>query len=154
MRKTFEFGKIAYYGTRKINPVTVEIELKETDKGYCFSAMGAIHNQSRTDWLTGGQCLDNIAKYLRGNSEFMEIYRLWKLYHLNDMHAGTREQEAAIDAWKAQGNRYDYDKVCDYLKSIGLYEVEHDGEPYKYGHKWLYWEIPADDLEKIKALFN
>lgn len=152
MKKTFDFGKIAYYGTRKINPVTVEIELKETDKGYCFTASGMIWNQCKTDCYCGGQCLDTIAKYVNA-SEFKEIYRLWKLYHLNDMHAGTREQEAAIDAWKEQGNRYDYTKVCDYLKSIGLYEVEHEGKPYKYGHKWLYWEIPSEDLEKIKALF-
>lgn len=152
MKKIFDFGKIAYYGTRKINPVTVEINLKETEEGFCFTASGTIWNQTKTDCYCGGQCLDTIAKYVKA-SEFMEIYRLWKLYHLNDMHAGTREQEAAIDAWKEQGNRYDYNKVCDYLKSVGLYEVEHEGEPYKYGHKWLYWEIPSEDLEKIKALF-
>lgn len=153
MRKKIDFGKIDYNGIgRRINPVTIEIELKETDKGYCFSAMGAVWNQTKTDWITGGQCLDSIAKRLH-TPEFMEIYRLWNLYHLNDMHAGTREQQAAIDAWKAEGNRYDYDAVCEHLKSIGLYEVEHEGKPYKYGHGWLYWEIPAEDLEKIKALF-
>lgn len=152
MRKIFDFGKIAYCGNRKINPVTIEIELKETDKGYCFTASGTVWNQTKTDCYCAGQCLDSIAKHLR-TPEFMEIYRLWKLYHLNDTHAGTREQEAAIDAWVAEGNRYDYNKVCDYLKSIGLYEVEHEGKPYKYGHAWLYWEIPAEDLEKIKALF-
>lgn len=153
MRKKIDFGKIDYMGNgRKINPVEVEIELEETDKGYRFSASGAVYNQTKTDWITGGQCLDSIAKHLR-TLEFMEIYRLWKLYHLNDMHAGTREQQAAVDAWKAEGNRYDYTAACEYLKSIGLYEVEHEGKPYKYGHAWLYWEIPAEDLEKIKALF-
>lgn len=154
MIKKIDFGKIDYMGTgRKINPVTVEIELKETDKGYCFSARGTIWNHIKTDCYCGGQCLDTIAEYLGNNAEFMEIHRLWKLYHLNDMHAGTREQEAAINAWKEQGNRYDYTEVCEYLKSIGLYEVEHEGKPYKYGTAWLYWEIPTEDLEKIKALF-
>ena len=152
MRKKINLGKIAYSGNRKINPVTIEIELKETDKGYRFTASGEVWNQTKTDCYCAGQCLDTIAKRLR-TPEFMEIYRLWKLYHLNDMHAGTREQEAAIDAWKAEGNRYDYTAACEHLKSVGLYEVEHEGKPYKYGHGWLYWEIPAEDLEKIKALF-
>lgn len=153
MRKTFNFNKIDYNGIgRKINPVKVDIELKETDKGCCFSASGVIYNQTKTDCLAGGQCLDTIAEYVF-DAKFKEIYRLWKLYHLNDMHAGTYEQEAAIDAWETQGNRYDYTKACEHLKSIGLYEVEHDGKPYKYGHGWLYWEIPSEDLEAIKMLF-
>lgn len=152
MKKKIDFGKIDYLGNgRKANPVTVEIELKETDKGYCFAASGAIWNHIKTDMYCGGQCLDTIAKYVR-TPEFMEVHRLWKLYHLNDMHAGTREQEAAIDAWK-QNNRYEYKALYEHLKSVGLYEVEHEGKPYTYGSGWVYWDIPAEDLEKIKALF-
>ena len=52
MRKTFNFNKIDYNGIgRKINPVKVDIELKETDKGCCFSASGVIYNQTKTDCL-------------------------------------------------------------------------------------------------------
>ena len=154
MKKIISFGKIDYYGNgRKMNPVDVEINLKETERGFVFTASGHVWNHIKTDCYTCGQCLDTIAEYVHDDL-FEEIYRIWKLYHLNDMHAGTIEQEKAIDEWKAQGNRYDYAAVCDYLKSIGLYEVEYNGEPYKYGHAWLYWEIPADDLAKIKALFD
>ena len=47
-----------------------------------------------------------------------------------------------------------YDESCNYLKSLGLYEVMHEGKPYKYGTGWLYEPIPADDLAKIKNLFE
>lgn len=154
MIKVFNIGKIDYYGRgRKINPVSVEVEFKERDGKPTFSAMATVYNQTKTDCVACGQCLDSIAKRTNDKT-FMEIYRLWKLYHLNDMHAGTVEQEKAVDAWRANGNTYDYKAVCDYLKSIGLYEVEYNGEPYSYGHKWLYWAIPDDDLKAIKALFD
>lgn len=152
--KTFNIGKIDYCGRgRKINPVTVEVTLKEKDGKPCFSASATVYNQTKTDILACGQCLDSIANRTK-NKQFMELYRLWKLYHLNDMHAGTIEQEKAIDEWESKGNHYDYTSACDYLKSVGLYEVEHNGKPYKYGHAWLYWDIPEYDLKVIQALFD
>ena len=152
--KTFNLGKIDYYGRgRKINPVTVEVTLKEKDGKPCFSASATVYNQTKTDILACGQCLDSIAKRTN-NKQFMELYRLWKLYHLNDMHAGTIEQEKAIDDWESKGNHYDYTSACEYLKSVGLYEVEYNGKPYKYGHAWLYWNIPEYDLKVIQALLD
>lgn len=152
--KTFNLGKIDYCGRgRKINPVTVEVTLKEKDGKPCFSASATVYNQTKTDILACGQCLDSIAK-LTKNKQFMELYRLWKLYHLNDMHAGTIEQENALEDWESKGNHYDYTSACDYLKSVGLYEVEYNGKPYKYGHAWLYWDIPEYDLKVIQALFD
>ena len=61
------------------------------------------------------------------------------------------EMEKAVEEWKAQGNTYSYEKVCEYLNSIGLYEVpvstidkdlnpqfiDCKKETYKYGHSWL-----------------
>ena len=157
MKKTFKFGKIAYTSTRKVNAVEVEINLENTDKGPRFSAVGAIWNAPHTDWVAGGQILDHLHddfKSLRDNPTFAAIHRLWKKWHLNDSHAGTEEQEAAVKKWEAEGNRYDYGKVCDHLKSIDLYEVQVDGKPYKYGHGWLYRAIDAADLAEIESLFN
>lgn len=152
--KTFDLGKIDYYGRgRKINPVTVKVTLEEKNGKPCFSAMATVYNQTKTDILAGGQCFDSIAKRTH-DKQFMELYRLWKLYHLNDMHAGTIDQEQAIEGWESKGNRYDYTSACEYLKSVGLYEVEYNGKPYTYGHGWLCWDIPEDDLKAIKALFD
>jgi hypothetical protein len=101
----------------------------------------------------GGQCLDTLAEYV-DNPLFKAIHMLWKNYHLNDMHAGTIEQEQAIAEWVANGNKYDYNTICEHLQSIGLYEVEVDGKPYKYGHGWLYRAIPEDDLSLIKKIIQ
>ena len=154
MRKTISFGKVDYNGIgRRNNEVTIDLELRNTDKGIKFSACGNIWKGNNSDIICGGQCLDTIAEYIT-DPTFKEIHRLWKLYHLNSMHAGTVEQEEAIEKWKAEGNKYDYTAVCDYLKSINLYEVEHEGKPYKYGHAWLYRTIPEADLNKIKEIIG
>ena len=98
MRRTIYLGKIAYnYAGRIENKVTIEIELKEKENGQkVFSASGNIWNRINTDILSGGQNLDEIAKTGMGhNPKFKEVYRLWKLYHLNDMHPECEHQEQA-----------------------------------------------------------
>lgn len=155
MKKTFNFGKIDYCGRgRKDCAVDVVVRLEESEKGEKLSICGDIWNRIHTDVYCGGQCLDTIKKFLSDNELFMELYRFWKLYHLNDMHAGTPEQEAAIEEWKKQGNKFDYKKACEYLQAIGLYEVDLNGKPYKYGHAWLYQPIPESDLARIKELLS
>lgn len=181
MKKTFDFGKIDYMGrNRKDCAVNVTIELKEKggekvfDKdgvftgNYCnryveFTASGNIWNHCHSDIYSGGQNLDEIAKYIK-TPLFQKIYTFWKKYHLNGMHAGTPEQEKAIAEWTAEGNKYDYTKVCEMLKKCGLYEVpltadlvgtrKADREPYRYGHGWVIFDIPEKDLEEIKNLFS
>lgn len=146
---------------KKVNSVWAVISLKD-DK--YFSACAHIWNSSRTDYLIGGQYLDTIndnCPDIKSNPIWQKIYRLWKLYHLNDMHAGTVEQEEALDKWWAStssknniGKGASYDMDCEYLKSIGLYEVEYNGKPYRYGTGWLKRDIPEEDLNQIKELLN
>lgn len=158
MEKTFKFGKVAYVNPKiKNNAVEITIKLEDNKDGKpCFRASGLIWNSKHTDCVGGGQCLDDIAETtLRHNYTFQRIYRLWSLYHLNDMNAGTPEQEDALKmkdpqlCWASN-----YAEACEYLKSIGLYEVMVDGKPYKYGHGWLHREIPLGDLQLIKLLLN
>ena len=104
LKRTFEFGKIAANGGFiPRNLVTVDMQYKETAEGIKrFSVSANVWNSSRTDIVMGGQCLDTLAEYIHGNDTFDEILRLWKLYHLNDMHPecihqaelGWREQAA------------------------------------------------------------
>ena len=156
MKKKFSFGKVAYLNPN-IKNNAVEVEWKPNSQGrMVFTASGEIWNNIHTDIYCGRQCLDELNEFssVRNNPTFKEIYRLWKLYHLNDMHAGTVEQENSIKAHF--GNKYaDYSEKCEYLKSVGLYEVAHPytGEPYCYGHGWLYREIPEEDIQKIEELF-
>lgn len=189
LKKTFDFGKIDYTGTgRKAYPVTVDVELRQRGGEKTFridqntkeriytgeetpvyvelSICGDIWNTRKTDCYCGGQCLDDIAKYRDQLNEpelFDELYRYWKLYHLNGMHAGTPEQEKAIDEWKAAGNKYEYSAVCEMLKERGLYEVSFTGittgrryenEMYKYGHAWIVEELPGDVLLRLEHMLS
>lgn len=174
MERTFSFGKVAYYGKRRENLQEIKIVLRNTEKGPEFSAMADIWNRTHTDILAGGQCIDEI----KGSSKVLkEIKRLWKLYHLNGMNAGTIEQDKAIEDSKADGTwetcqkRLDeqkakdypyskptashYEVACEVLKEKGKYEVKlEDGTDYEYGHSWLYRAIPEEDLMKIKLLLD
>ena len=165
MEKVFNFGKIDFYNNgRKINPVTIEVNLRDTDKGPEFSASGYVWNSKHTDTVCGGQCLDelDIVSTLHNNPLFSKIYRLWKLYHLNGMNAGTARQTKAINEYLERTNfRYDYSQMCDYLKSIDLYEDKeylfkygNELKPYRYGSSWLYHSIPDEDLEVLKELLK
>ena len=159
MRKEISFGKVdGYYKNRKNCEVTLEVELRDIDKGPEFSVCGNLWNSRHTDILWGGQCVDNLfeefGKQMERPKLYAEILQLWRKYHLNGMNAGTEEQTEAVEEWKAQGNAYDYTKVCDYLKEIGLYEVEYEGTPYRYGTGWLYREIPEVSLNRIKKIIE
>ena len=156
VRRTFDFGKIAYgEGTRKINPVEVDVTLYTRDNKVVFTASGTIYNSRKTDVYCGGQCLDEIAKYLH-NAKFRTIYKLWQKYHLNDMHAGTPEQEQLLDDYfKAEHKEYNYDEAKKVLSDNNMLTVKlANGSDYTYGRGWLYEPIPEEDLQSIVDLLG
>lgn len=147
MKKILEFGKVDFFKTgRKINAIEVEVSL--TDGVFTVSA--DVWNNKHTDIVMGGQCLDDLKPFLATNKTFNIIYRLWKLYHLNNMHAGTKKQEEALKQKFGGVDANRYDEQCEYLKSINLYN--HNG--YIFGSGWLKEEIPTDDLQSIKNLLT
>lgn len=160
MERIFEFGKIPYTSSNSSNRVKVKIALtysKNDPEKPVFSAQGFIYD--RCTIISSGQNLDTIARYIKNNSLFDKIYRLWNLYHLNDLHAGTPEQESALKqaVINHELNSYganNYKESCDYLKQKNLYEISYQGKPYKYGHGWIYYPIPEHDLKSIKELFS
>lgn len=96
-----------------------------------------------------GQCLDAINPYMKNSTLWNIIYRLWKNYHLNNMHAGTKKQEQKLE--EVFGDKIvDYKDKCDCLAEHDL--LEDNG--HKYGQDWMLWEIPADDLAIIKAIME
>lgn len=173
MVKVFYFGKYDFEGKGKTNSVEIEICLQDKKDGKVFTASGYVWNRTHKDCIMGGQCLDDIAdncKEIANDETFKKIYKFWKLYHLNDMHAGTKEQEKFIakhqqelknifeelQAQKKYSFEYisHYDATCELLKRHNLYEVQYKGKPYKYGHAWLFEKIPAKDLKEIEKLFE
>ncbi len=136
MKKVFEFGKIDFRGTgKKRNLVTIEMEYKECGDKKRFSVRGCVWNARRTDIICGGQILDTIAEYV-ADPVFLEIHRLWRLYHLNGMHPEC-EHQAAL-GWR--------ELYKEHPKAVIGKECPVCG--YKYGSRWNYFPIPADD-EKI-----
>ena len=144
MKKTFKFK----YGKFKIE---AEAEFK---KGV-FSA--SVWLEEGREFRCGGQAFDDVlatVPMLNNDAVYMKLYKLWKEYHLNDLHAGTMKQEGYLRAYeKWHGVKLDannYDKACEVLKEAGLFE----DEGVKYGHSWVTWEIPGPAVEEIKELLG
>ena len=179
MRKTIDFGKVDFFGRGvDTNACDVVIELRKCGGNDVFkiingkkeytgektpeytelSICGNIWNKKHSDIVSGSQNLDDMLEFLRGNEKFVKIHNVWKNWHMNGMHAGTPEQEAKIREWEAEGNKWDYAKVCEMLEECGLYEVEYTGkvvgrmydhEPYKYGHGWIIKDLPDDVIKFV-----
>lgn len=160
IKKTFNFGKIAYIGKRRTCPADVELTLYLENGHYELAIVGNIWNHLHTNAYIGGQCLEEMREYITAPT-FNRLYSLWKSYHLNGLHAGTHRQEEALK----QANIHDYAAACDYLKRIGLfvdtlsadesldYENEHaKRDYYEYGYGWIRQEIPSAVIDEIFAL--
>lgn len=98
----------------------------------------------------GGQIVDHI---LPATDAQRELIRLWNIYHLNGMSSGTSEQNEALKNCK-YSKGYDYIEACEYLKSVGLYEVEHEGKPYKYGFGWIKETITDEIILQINECLD
>lgn len=174
MKRTIYLTDINYEGINKSGHCRnrVEVELKLTDDN-CFSATACVWNGNHSDIYMGGQCFNDLKKIPEVGELpiFKEIYDLWKKYHLNNFHAGTKEQEdilkEAVKTGELEGYGANYYKeTCDYLESKDMlydkkYLVEKkqaDGTikrvPYRYGTGWLKEEIPEEDLLRIKSLIQ
>ena len=145
MEKKFVFRPGNYYR------VEVKIELRENRRGYVwkdgtlkdirgneFSASAMVYRHN--SFVGGGQCLDdpevldlvkNGKLCEKDKAIYLEIFRLWKNYHLNGMNAGCEHQKKDSPIGE----------VCPICG-------------YRYGSAWLYREIPEKDLEAIKHLFT
>lgn len=210
MKKTFDFGKVDFNGTgRRINRLTVDVEYTDGR----FSASGNIWSNEQTDCFYSGQCLDELNKFLHSNPTFQTIYRLWDLYHLNDLRPYCEHQKElgwvdiarkevlvycykmkhktlieqlrverlakerpltseerkiyvlkyCFETWQ-ESNDERYELECTKMKTLGwLHPEEHpDGlltKPcpvcgYGYGTKWMFEQIPQEDVEIIENLLK
>jgi hypothetical protein len=171
-KATFYLGKCALYRNGKRNAVEITIELHNRNGKPEFTAHGDVWNQNHSDICRGGQCLDDpiFVNRAKRNPLLAELLRFWNLYHLNGMNPGTEAQEAAVkempeDWMPEEGEKVDgitvrdkwdhYGRSCVWLQKRGLYEVpdpRDPSKPYRYGAAWLYREIPAADLARIREI--
>lgn len=148
-KKIINLGKIDYENIgKKTNNVTIEMTLKKEGKKNIFSCCGEIWNSRKTDTIVGGQCIYEIENSIK-TQYVKEICKLWKKYHLNDMHAGTKKQEKLLKETKKLHN-FDYKKEKEILQKNNL--LIDNG--YQYGTSWLYESIPTKDLQKIYEIME
>ena len=149
--KKFNFGLTDYYGTKAHATITIAIENKE-DKPV-FTASGEITLYWHRQPVCSGQCIDKIADMYPENTIVQKIHDLWKRNHLNNMHAGTPEQEQALEKAGLTGFATEYEECVEYLTKCGLNPVVlPNGNEYKFGHSWLYQPISDEDMEEITQL--
>lgn len=148
MKKEFKWIK---NNNLEDNKIKVEMELKETAKGLCFSCVGEVYG-IKTGQFNAGQCEERINEILAGDKLWDEIYIFWKKYHLNDMRAGTPAQEEFLKKNRNEDSNYESDKKI--LEENNLLIDNHNGKPYQYGSAWLFQEIPSDDLKRIKEIIS
>lgn len=150
LKKTFDFGKVDYYGRgRRVNKVDVDVRLYDKGDGrLVLGIMGAIWNGRGTDCTVAGQCLDEIARFVK-DPLFKKIYGWWKEWHNNDMHLGDERQEAYL---KSKGlSTHDYEAGLLALKAA---RMDKDSDGVEYGHHWHWHPIPEPVLSEIKELLS
>jgi hypothetical protein len=76
---------------------------------------------------------------------------LWDEWHLNDMTAGSPDQEAYLKAHPVTYKypQSHYEEACKALAAVGLHP---DNLGYHYGSAWLHRDVPENVLEALKAL--
>lgn len=100
MRREYSFGKIAYNGKRKINEVTLEIELRDWNGYPEFTARAMVWNNIHTDIVAGGQMIGKLYNrfaVLRDSIIYKTIMQLWEKYHLHAISDIPAEDKELID---------------------------------------------------------
>jgi hypothetical protein len=149
----------------------IEWELEEKEPGRLTFSACATSYRPKGGGHCGGQCIDEIARDYPADTMVQRIARVWAVWHLNDMKAGTHEQEAALkkaaadsEPWRSEQWKGDhYAWACHVLKEAGLYEVPatpelrkaalggFSGEVYRYGERWLHEPLPADVVAEVES---
>lgn len=112
--KTLSFGKIDYYGCgRKINEVTVEIEIRD---GYdVVSICGSVWNNLHTNIERAGQCLDDevIRKNVKDRNLYETIIDIWKTCHLHKVE--SLDEKYKNDIMFILDERHNYSDIKNYF---------------------------------------
>jgi len=131
MKKTIDLGKYAYNGNKKVNRITIDIELTENN---ILSIWGTLWDTKGLVIIDSGQYqneINNIIEIQANESTkalWNVIYFLWEHYNLNDMHKGTPEQEKLLE----QNPNRSYNNNIEFLKQHNMFVVPAEqADPYR-----------------------
>ena len=163
-KKNLKIGRMRVSGYKNPLKVTLDINLEPyteaithpfstpsaIDSFYKLSISGNIWDPMLTDAISVGQNNDTIREAVNENrfvydagykkEDILKLLDIWDNYHLNNLRSGTKKQTDAVREFREKNKitEWAYEKECDYLKSIDLYED--DG--YKYDTEWLFEPLP------------
>lgn len=149
MKKNFVFNSVRYDDIEGI--LCVELELKKTEKGDVFSASGSFLSKGGKSQCAG-QILDEdfIFANEKDKNLFLDIKRLWQLYHLNDLRAdcgcGINEAlaERKIKVYKYRCKHYLYE-IGKFINLIKINKNLANVADFKHVEKLLNtgWEFES-----------
>ena len=114
MRRVYSFGKFAYNGKRKINEVTLEIELRDWNGYPEFTACVKVWNNIHSDIVAGGQMIDDLYNEfatLRDSLLYKTIMQLWGKYHLHNISDIPAEDKELIDLLFSNKGRKEIEEI-------------------------------------------
>lgn len=189
LSRSFESGNTRFAVNAEIKPLSgrnvapyLTVDLTQIDASAKALSMTAdIYEKRGGRWVDvgGGQAYDELRKAFPNDPTVGRLCDIWQQYHMCDSKAGTREQNAVIDRWKAEGypggdhgrNRYDYADACTLLQNAGLLDVpipeavranfaykrDKDGNlpiTYRYGSAWLADYLPESVAAELRELMK
>lgn len=86
--------------------------------------------------------------------KLQQFFNVWERWHLNDLRAGSPEQEKYLRDHPISREEYAYPKshyevAGQKLADAGL---NPDANGYQYGHAWKREEVPGEVLEFLRSL--
>lgn len=120
MRRAYSFGKVAYNGKRKINEVTLEIELRDWNGYPEFTACAKVWNNIHSDIVAGGQMIGKLYNEfatLRDSILYKTIMQLWEKYHCQDISNIPAEDKELIDLLFSDKDRKEIEGILTSKKA-------------------------------------
>jgi hypothetical protein len=135
--------------TIDLEPVTVFTELS-------ISMLGYEKRGKRWVESVAGQGRDYVLEHFGVDARVQKLCAFWARWHLNGLHAGTREQEKVLRDQAAEIEKRCRAIQASYLTVAEAVLAEHDLNPsdgYRYGSAWLV-EVPPENgwVQELQAL--
>lgn len=154
---------------------TVRLGTIDTGRGrfasiFCFIEFhdGRLSIQGVEGPLASGNCLGSCGQIIRMAAAWTRpmlrrFFQVWKEHHLNDLRAGSPDQEAFLAGY-AEGsaklaaagvNSDPYPDRSAALAAAGINpdpNYLHEGKPYVYGSAWLTTPVPQDVVDFLRNL--
>ena len=154
--KTVVIGRVngVHYGYKhgQSLEVTVEVELRQEQKGLELSICGNVWNKRKTDVLCCGQNNDTLLEHLNKhefktlNESFVtlrKLFAVWERWHLNGTRAGCEHQRKLLRD-KTKHPDHDYTKLIEFAEFKKCPECG-----YSYGSQWLHEELPEEVIKFV-----